>query len=84
MCIEITTWFMESNMKATIVKNENGNGDAGILGLLGVAFVVLKLTEVIDWSWIWVLAPFWGGFVLGIFFFFIVVILGTIFGNRRL
>jgi hypothetical protein len=30
-----------------------------ISGLLGVAFVVLKLTGVIAWSWWWVLAPFW-------------------------
>jgi phosphoglycerol transferase MdoB-like AlkP superfamily enzyme len=27
--------------------------------LLGVAFVILKLTHVINWSWWWVLAPFW-------------------------
>lgn len=27
--------------------------------LLGVAFVILKLCKVINWSWIWVLAPFW-------------------------
>ena len=31
----------------------------GIIGLLGVAFVVLKLTGVIDWSWLWVTAPLW-------------------------
>lgn len=31
----------------------------GPLSLLGVAFVVLKLTDNIDWSWLWVLAPFW-------------------------
>ena len=30
-----------------------------ILSLLGVAFVVLKLCGVIDWSWWWVTAPFW-------------------------
>ncbi len=36
----------------------------GVLGLLGVAFVVLKLTGYIDWSWWWVTAPFWGGFAL--------------------
>lgn len=30
-----------------------------ILGLLGVAFVILKLCGVIAWSWLWVLAPFW-------------------------
>ena len=22
-------------------------------------FIVLKLTNLIDWSWVWVLAPFW-------------------------
>lgn len=27
--------------------------------VLGVAFIVLKLTGVIAWSWWWVLAPFW-------------------------
>ena len=31
-----------------------------ILGLLGVAFVVLKLIGVINWSWWWVTLPFWG------------------------
>lgn len=28
-------------------------------GLLGLAFIVLKLTGHITWSWWWVLAPFW-------------------------
>lgn len=31
----------------------------GFLGLLAIAFIVLKLCEVIDWSWWWVLAPLW-------------------------
>lgn len=31
----------------------------GFLGLLAIAFIVLKLTNVINWSWIWVLAPIW-------------------------
>lgn len=33
----------------------------GFTGLLTVAFVVLKLTGYIDWSWWWVLAPLWVG-----------------------
>lgn len=36
------------------------------LGLLGVAFVVLKLCNVIAWSWWWVTCPFWGGVVLAL------------------
>ena len=35
------------------------SGGVGVLGLLGVAFVVLKLCKVINWSWWWVTAPFW-------------------------
>lgn len=31
----------------------------GVAGLLGVAFVVLKLCGVINWSWWWVTCPFW-------------------------
>ena len=34
-----------------------------ILGLLGVAFVVLKLIGVINWSWWWITLPFWGPIV---------------------
>lgn len=30
-------------------------------GLLGVVFVTLKLLGLVDWSWWWVTAPFWGG-----------------------
>lgn len=29
------------------------------LELLTVAFIILKLCNVIDWSWWWVLAPTW-------------------------
>ena len=31
----------------------------GFLGLLTIAFIVLKLCNVIEWSWIWVLSPIW-------------------------
>lgn len=27
--------------------------------ILTIIFVVLKLCRVIEWSWVWVLAPFW-------------------------
>lgn len=36
----------------------------GFGGLLAIAFIVLKLTEVIDWSWLWVLSPLWAGFAI--------------------
>lgn len=32
-------------------------GGIGFIGLLTIAFIVLKLTHYIDWSWWWVLSP---------------------------
>ena len=29
------------------------------IGILGIVFTVLKLCGVINWSWLWVLAPIW-------------------------
>lgn len=37
----------------------SSSGGIGVTGLLLVAFVVLKLTGFIAWSWWWVLSPFW-------------------------
>lgn len=49
-------------------ETSSSSGGIGVFGLLGVAFVVLKLTGYIDWSWWYVTLPFWGGaaFVLGV------------------
>lgn len=44
--------------------SSSSSSGIGVGGLLGVAFVVLKLTHVINWPWIWVLAPFWITFAL--------------------
>lgn len=33
------------------------SGGIGFAGLLTIVFIVLKLTNVIDWSWFWVLSP---------------------------
>ena len=36
----------------------------GFPGLLALIFITLKLTDYIDWSWWWVLAPIWIPLVL--------------------
>ena len=36
----------------------------GLLGILGIVFIVLKLCSVIAWSWWLVLLPFYIGFVV--------------------
>jgi hypothetical protein len=51
----------------------NNNGGMGVSTVLGLIFIVLKLVGVIDWSWIWVLSPFWIGFAL-------ILLLAVLFG----
>ena len=40
-------------------KQNSASAGVGITGLLQVAFIVLKLCGVINWSWWWVLCPTW-------------------------
>lgn len=54
-----------------------GGGGVGFLGLLSIAFIVLKLTGVISWSWWWVLAPLWGPLAL-FAALFVLILLGKI------
>lgn len=50
-------------------------GGISFLGLLTIAFIVLKLCNVIDWSWWWVLLPLWGPFALTIGIAILIIIL---------
>lgn len=39
--------------------NLNINFNVDFLGFLALIFITLKLCHIIDWSWMWVLAPIW-------------------------
>lgn len=59
---------------------ENSNsGGIGFCGLLTIVFIALKLTDTIDWSWIWVLSPLWLPVVLVVALFAIVYPLSKVF-----
>ena len=55
-----------------------GNSSSGrvagvsISGVLQIIFLVLKLTGLINWSWLWVLAPTW--ISLGLFVIVLLVV----------
>lgn len=49
------------------------NGGIGFIGLLTIAFIILKLIGVITWSWIWVLSPLWISTVL-----YVVIVLAVV------
>ena len=62
--------YSNASAKATASASSIGFG-----GLLTIAFIVLKLCGIIDWSWLWVLSPLWISAALVIT---ILVILGII------
>lgn len=46
--------------------SNSSSGGVGFAGLLTVAFIVLKLTHVVSWSWWWVLSPIWISAAIGV------------------
>ena len=60
-------------------KSSNNNttvsGGIGFSGLLTIVFIVLKLCGVINWSWIWVLAPMWVSVALCVAIFVFIIMI---------
>jgi hypothetical protein len=64
--------------------SSSSNG-IGVIGLLGIVFVTLKLTHVIDWSWWYVTAPFWAGFAfisVALVIYLLLVVVNAIIKKR--
>lgn len=67
------------NENNTTIKTSSGISFAG---LLTIVFIVLKLTGVISWSWVWVLAPIWISAIVGIIVALIVIIIAIVLRER--
>ena len=52
------------------------NSGIGFISALTLIFIVLKLTNNINWSWIWVLSPIWITVIFRIVIFTIIMIGG--------
>lgn len=39
--------------------SESSSSGVSFFGLLFLLFLGLKLTNYIDWSWVWIFAPLW-------------------------
>ena len=59
-------------------KNSSAAGSSiSLSGLTFIAFLVLKLCGIIDWSWWWVTAPLWGPlalFLAGLIVYIIIIL----------
>ena len=70
------------SLKLTVWKRKNNkvieNTGMGFSSALTLVFITLKLTNYINWPWIWVFSPLWIGIGLIILFFMVILIIGRI------
>ena len=71
------------------MSDENSNG-LSLFSVLAVVFIILKLTKVIDWSWWWVVSPWWIPLaavifsMVGVLFFIVIADFITVFfGGKK-
>jgi Flp pilus assembly protein TadB len=60
------------------MKKQRKKAGLGFISTLTLLFIVLKLTGLVHWPWIWVLCPVWISGVLAIAAFSIILIVGRI------
>lgn len=58
--------------------NSKAGGGIGFVGLLTIAFIILKLCNVINWSWLWVLSPSWISVAIAIIAFIVIIIIAHV------
>jgi Flp pilus assembly protein TadB len=72
----------QTRKENTTMEDKNTNqGGVGFFKLLTIAFIILKLCGVINWSWLWVLAPLWIGWVL-VFVLLIITMIVTLINEK--
>ncbi|MBS7234245.1 hypothetical protein KHA90_24930 [Flavobacterium psychroterrae] len=59
-------------------KDDSDDVGLGILLFLTIVFISLKMSNKIDWSWVWVFAPLWSVAALIVFFYLVALIFGFI------
>lgn len=59
------------------MESNNNSGGISFSGALFLVFLILKLTDNIDWSWWWVTAPLWIPVAV-----FIVGVIGIVFMKK--
>ena len=53
-------------------RSRGAGGGGSIVTILWIVFLILKLTDVIDWPWYWVFSPIWISIGLAIVFFLVI------------
>jgi hypothetical protein len=57
--------------------DNNNSGGLSLATILFLIFLILKLTNYIDWSWWWVTSPLWISAI------FVILIISIVFKSKR-
>lgn len=64
------------------MSSSSGNSSGiGLFGVVGIVFVILKFTGVINWSWWLVTLPFYGGLIIALVLLLIFAVLMPLFNK---
>lgn len=58
------------------MNSKQASGGISFTGLLTIVFIILKLCDIIAWSWWWVLSPLWISAILWVILVVIVLLMG--------
>lgn len=62
---------------------KDGSISIGFSGILFIVFLILKLTNVIAWSWWWVTAPLWITIALNILIIISIILFKFIIRRKK-
>ncbi len=65
------------------MNQESKSSGMGLGSVLFVVFLVLKLTDHIDWSWWWVTSPLWISGLIGVLVMLLVFLLQFIHDRKQ-
>ena len=60
-------------LKLNKMSNSSSSTGISFFGLLGIVFIIFKLTHIIDWSWWLILLPLYGSLIIGIIVYLIIM-----------
>ena len=60
------------------MKHNHYTFNTNLVEVIAVIFIILKILNVITWSWWWVLSPVWISFIIFIIVFFILKIMSRL------
>ena len=63
-------------------KRKKKSKGMGLIGTLVTLFIILKLTKVISWSWVWVFSPIWITMIIAVVVFGSILIAGRIMKGK--